>query len=397
MANYYEILGISENATQPKIRSAYKELAIKYHPDKNGGDKAAEEKFKIINNIYQTLSDPYKKSRYDYELKYKQFRNSQVYTNSGHYQTTYQSKNKCRANKQTHTAVRERETKSNLVISLTVLGIMTTIISLSMLIENYYHTKKLEATLNKKNELMNTVQTYYQSHDYKTALGTLNYITAEYPEFYIFTQFKLALINELSMQAELRFSQADYAQALEYFTILNDFSQTRKASYDYAIVDCYIALRHYDEALISIEKFIAKDPTDIRACFQKADVLSFDSKKLDESLRYYDKAVDLAIEYYIKKYGNAFIILVQPAKMPDIHYDVFMGRAQLHFTLGNYERSLEDCGWAAYLKPKQSTPFLCKADNHYAMGNKKSACENCQHALALGSKAARKKLLDYCI
>jgi len=67
MANkdYYSILGIEKSAGQDEIRSAFRKLAIKYHPDKNKGDKAAEEKFKEINEAYQVLSDPQKRSNYD--------------------------------------------------------------------------------------------------------------------------------------------------------------------------------------------------------------------------------------------------------------------------------------------------------------------------------------------
>ncbi|MDV3428681.1 MAG: molecular chaperone DnaJ [Bacillota bacterium] len=67
MANkdYYSILGIEKSASQDEIRSAFRKLAIKYHPDKNKGDKAAEEKFKEVNEAYQVLSDPQKRSNYD--------------------------------------------------------------------------------------------------------------------------------------------------------------------------------------------------------------------------------------------------------------------------------------------------------------------------------------------
>ena len=67
MANkdYYSILGIDKSAGQDEIRSAFRKLAIKYHPDKNKGDKTSEEKFKEINEAYQVLSDPQKKSNYD--------------------------------------------------------------------------------------------------------------------------------------------------------------------------------------------------------------------------------------------------------------------------------------------------------------------------------------------
>jgi curved DNA-binding protein len=65
MKDYYKVLGINKNATPEDIKKAYRQLALKYHPDRNKGDKEAEEKFKEINEAYAVLSDQEKRRQYD--------------------------------------------------------------------------------------------------------------------------------------------------------------------------------------------------------------------------------------------------------------------------------------------------------------------------------------------
>ena len=90
MSNYYEILGVSKNATADEIKKAYRTLAFKYHPDRNQGNAAAEEKFKQISAAYDVLGDEAKRRQYDMG-----YYSESAYSNAGsqsqqQYQRQYQ-------------------------------------------------------------------------------------------------------------------------------------------------------------------------------------------------------------------------------------------------------------------------------------------------------------------
>src|SRR3954447_11025137 len=63
--DYYEVLGVERGAEAEEIKKSYRKLAVKYHPDKNPGDKEAEEKFKELGEAYEVLADPQSRAAYD--------------------------------------------------------------------------------------------------------------------------------------------------------------------------------------------------------------------------------------------------------------------------------------------------------------------------------------------
>ena len=72
--DYYQTLGVPRDASEKELKKRYRKLAQQYHPDKNPGDKASEEKFKDINEAYEVLSDAEKRRKYDqFGAQWQQF------------------------------------------------------------------------------------------------------------------------------------------------------------------------------------------------------------------------------------------------------------------------------------------------------------------------------------
>lgn len=83
MENYYDTLGVAENASQDQIKSAYRKLAMQFHPDRNQGNAEAENKFKKINEAYGVLGEPQNRSQYDHQRKFGGPQGGNPFQNSG--------------------------------------------------------------------------------------------------------------------------------------------------------------------------------------------------------------------------------------------------------------------------------------------------------------------------
>ena len=125
MKNYYDILQLKNFATNGEIKKSFRQLAIKYHPDKNKGRKDFDEKFKEIANAYEVLSNPTKKKDFDFRLTQQYLHKKEQTT-----QTNYSQQKRATKTKSTGKGKKEE------VVKTSIFWIITIVIFIIYLISN---------------------------------------------------------------------------------------------------------------------------------------------------------------------------------------------------------------------------------------------------------------------
>lgn len=243
MANYYQIFGITPEASLQEIKAAYKKLALKHHPDRNPNDPQAEENFKLINEIYQTLSDEYKRMAYDYLLLYQNQQITQAsYTNAPHSTSPPYAQNTRYTTQDTQ---KTANTVSNRVkfniLFITFFGLFT----VAVLGFALYRFAK---TNNEKN-MLNTAQQYAKEQKPLQAINLLNTLIENNP-----TQ-----MDAILLRARLWIDLQNHWQALQDSNRLLSDTKYATAEVYFLKGKSLFFLYNFEEAIKNFEQAIRID------------------------------------------------------------------------------------------------------------------------------------------
>ncbi len=248
MANYYQIFGVSPNAGPQEIKTAYKRLALKYHPDRNPNDPQAEESFKLINEIYQTLSDEYKRTAYDYLLLYQ----SQQITQTTHTQAPYQqTPYQYHATYTTSTTQQSKPTPPPTVsLGVKVKILLITFLGLFVVAILGFALYKFSKTNNEQN-MLKTAHQYIKEEKSVQAINVLN---------------RLIETNNLQMEAillraKLWIDLQNHWQALQDLERLQSNAQYATAEVYFLKGKTLFFLYNFEQAIKSLEQAIRLDST----------------------------------------------------------------------------------------------------------------------------------------
>jgi curved DNA-binding protein CbpA len=395
MRDYYEVLGLSRAAGISDIRSAFKKLAKQYHPDRNPGNKEAEENFKAINEAYHTLSHPLKKAQYDLRIiglsltyneeRWHEYQQRKYYRQR--YQETHPPFNGYRFDKN-YFKIQGLAFLVFMIIAAFCFGIIHT--------AHYYVSKQQMEKIRAHRELIERANGLFGEGKFTDAFTLIENLEEEDPLEFRFGFAKDSLINAMRKKADLAFRVHDFNTAVEYYTILQRYEYP--ARYE-TLENMYLAqyyIGNYEQSLQALKHLHNQEPYNLGLIYQIGMINLEKLNNPEEALHYFTIGKKLFKENLGEVYGAAFQIVMNPSDAPDIYYHIFLARSRANMELERYTDAVTDCNWAIFLRRDQAEPYVIRAKASVRISDYQNVCEDLTRAQLLGEPDLARMKAKYC-
>jgi len=385
--DYYKILGVPRSAGPGQIKEAFKRLAVRYHPDKNPGDKASEEIFKEISLAYDILRDPEKKARFDLLIHYSESTSS--YTTSQPPQPDF----RYRRPHPPPGRYRYQFEKNYLRNQLLAFGFVFCVAILVLSVQAAYEyklRKDREREENYRNLRIEAAVINFHKGNYNLAFDSLQYLIKEYPGEFSLKEKKNALLDEVKQSAERNFSSRNFETSAQLFKIARDYEEPYLLNLDvhFKLAQSYENLKEYELAAAAINYVLARDSENINLNLQLANLYNDRLDEPEKALEYYNIARQKIRDILISAYGRAYELVVNPKKLPELYYHVYKGRGIANAKLGNYSESIKDFNWAIFFRPVNGEDYYFRAQDYYNLKDINKGCKDIARAVELGYEPA---------
>lgn len=388
MINYYSILEIHENATSAEIKGAFKRLAVKYHPDKNPDKPEMEERFKEVNEAYQTLSNPYEKARYDIRLKYGFYTPPEPpvyeYTQEIHQSQTYQRR---RAYSEPQINWRENWIATAYAFGFTF--IVGCIVLTGIFIKNQIDKRNFEEMLAERRATFEEAQRQFALGEVENALQKLNGLGGFVHEREADMEtYKVALFESFIFNGETGFYEKDYSKAIYYYSLIERYSPFKPIMLKEHLAKAYQNSKQPHQAIKIMKELLILGQSSLDLYLQMARIYRDDLKDPYEALRYFKLADETAINQYKSYYGEAYVLIINASALSKIHYDIYTELAGIYLEVDSAAKAVKVTDWNIKLWPDSVANYVIAGTGSLKIGQQSKACSYFRKATRLGYKHA---------
>ncbi|MCP4457176.1 MAG: J domain-containing protein [Cytophagales bacterium] len=374
MKNHYQTLELSPTATQKQIKAAFKSLAVRFHPDKHHGDLEMEERFKKINEAYQILSDPYKKTQFDLQFHYQNFSSTRTQTSSYHHPPRRRP-------------YVEFDYKGNIKSTLYAFGItfLIALVAMGVMgVHKLYLRNKYEKILVERRVIFDQVLELYSSDKIKESLVLMADLAPFKTEEQDMRIFRSEKLEELIFKGEAYYVEKDFEQAIRYYELVDQFSPYRPRAMKAHLARSYRFVNKPHESLRLFAELIDDKYQVIPTLIQIAEVYREELDDNSSSKNYLELAREAAVREYRNRFGKAYSVVITSEYIPYDHYYLFEDLANIYNTMDEPENSLGATHWMKRIWPDSANSYFIAGKSHELMGSGPEACGQYQIARFLG-------------
>jgi len=394
MVDHYKVLGVPHSVSLQEIKTAFKKLAVKYHPDKNPGNKSAEEYFKEINRAYQILSDPYKRHQYDLILRYQ--RTQPPPPTRSIYRPFYYppyAKNARYTRKEYQYGW--DYVKAQVAAFAFIFLVAALVMGVKYLYDNYKVGESIRLA-EAREVLFQEAQRYFDEGEYRKSLDIIVLMQKKNPIERSIRDYRDKFIGEVLLMADSQLIHNNYESAIINFSIVRDYQRFGAPVIYRKLAECYTALEMYQETANALEAILADDDDNIKLNLEIGNIYLVKLNQPERSKPYLDRARVELKKVLTEVYGRAAELVMNPKETPLFYFDVFFTHAKVSSLLNEHEDAIKDCNWSAFLRPDLPEPFYVRGNSYLALGNTYKACKNWTQAMSLQHQPSIEMLAQYC-
>lgn len=381
---------------------AYRKLALRYHPDKNGGSSYAEERFKQISEAYRVLSDSRRKARHDWSLEYELYEQANPQTSWNYAPSgstnTYTSYRRPRWRKPPPPP--QFNSKQNIVATAWAFGIffLVALLVVGINIWNSYQREQQLLQLDQQAQVIfSQARESYQQGRYAHALVLLKEVTPQTTVAIKAVEFREKLLRELEQKGLYHYQQGQYKEAAQLLQLLADQVTDYRPAMLARLIASYELLQDYEGAIRAYQSVIKAEPRTIEARNRVATIYAEHYGDFEKALQYYEQASELIINEYRSEYGNAYALTINPDKTPDSHYQLHCGMAQVYLAQGMFYQADQALKWAIFLRPEEPQAHYLMGIKYRETHNLSAACRSWELAAEKGYQPAEELLATECV
>jgi len=383
--NYYQILGVTENANLAEIKIAYKKLAKQYHPDLNPSP-SAEDEFKKISVAYRVLSNTISRSKYDSQLAQNRLDEMRTYTRTttrADYQNPYKRPVYKYSPRRT---VYDRKTERKATMyAVAMIASIALVVYLGATVFNYYQGYMRQQLVDSFDRQAATADSLFYAGKDEAALIYVKNMSAEISQKKGLSNYEYDYLKFRRKQADIDFKNRAFQDAAWGYLFYMEYTQKQEEDMLYKLAICYKQIGEFGKSVYILNELLNKNFRRFHTLALIAEIYKNDLGNTPVALQYYEMGLANIESDYKSTYGDAYRLLVTAENTPSIYKKIYFESAKIYFNQKNYQEARKLLEWVVFFNPQKAEGYEYLYNTYYKLNQPKQACNVLR-------KAKRKKV-----